>query len=396
MRSIVCVALIPMILAGCASSPKPGTEAPAPETDTLSAFIQRQMDTAHLAGLAACIVKDGEIRWAEGFGLANEEGKTPATPDTLFQLGSVAKAVTSAAVMQLCESGLCGLDEDVNAYLPFALRNPAHAKATITLRMLLAHTSSIRDDTDLYNSLYTTSAGGGDSPISLEQFLRDYFVPGGAWYGPEVSFYPLEPGTQFAHSNVGYALAGYIVERVSGAPFDQYCREHIFMPLGMENSFWFLKDAEAARIAMPYRFDVQAQAYVPYGHYGFPTYPDGQLRSSARDFARFLAAIMNGGVLGEARILDRASVEELVTIQYPEANPDLGLGWWYGAISNQEAIGLDGRDPGVCTSVFYLRDKNVGVVMFTNTDCSVIGDQARYAIQARLLKEAENFQGTRE
>lgn len=391
MRNIVCVALFAMIVIGCASGPRQDTEAPVAESEPLATFIQRQMDTAHLAGLAACIVKGGEIRWAEGFGLANEEGKTQATPDTLFQLGSVAKAVTATAVMQLCESGLCKLDEDVNAYLPFPLRNPAHERVPITLRMLLAHTSSIRDDADLYNSLYTITSGGGDSPISLDQFLRDYLVSGGAWYGPQVSFYAVEPGTQFAHSNVGYALAGYIVERMSGAPFDQYCREHIFAPLGMENSHWFLKDADAAKIAMPYRFDVQAQAYVPYGLYGFPTYPDGQLRASARDFARFLIAIINGGALGDARILDRSSVEEMVTIQYPEANPDLGLGWWYGAIANQEAIGLDGRDPGVCTSAFYLRDKDVGIVLFTNTDCTAIGDQARYAIQERLLKEAEKL-----
>ena len=389
MRNLFTSALAVLLITGCASTPKQQVQ--SPEAETLAGFIQRHMTTARIPGLTACIVKDGEARWAEGFGLANVESNALATPDTLFQLGSVAKAITAVAVLQACESGVCQLDDDVNAFLPFALRNPAFADKPITLRSLLAHTSSLRDDPDLYASLYTISAGGGDSPIGLEEFLRGYLTPGGQWYDPKRCFLPAAPETQFAHSNVGYAVLGLAVERAAGVPFDRFCAEHIFAPLGMTNTHWFLRDADPANIAMPYKFDVQTQTFNAYGHYGFPTWPDGQLRASARDYARFLAAIMDGGALGEVRILSRASVEEMATIQYPEANPDLGLAWWYGAIANQEAIGLDGRDPGVCTSAFYVRGKRIGIVIFTNSDCTVIGDQARYAIQERLLKEAEKL-----
>lgn len=374
------------VLAGCAHTPK--SEAPPAEESDLVAFITRQMDTAKFPGLAACIVKGNEIRWAQGFGYADVAAGKPVTPDTPFLLGSVAKAVTGVAIMQLSEQGLLDLDADVNTYLPFEVRNPTHPNAAICTRMLLAHTSGIRDDIDIYKSLYTLHTGGGDSPMPLGQFLEDYLAPGGAWCAAQVTYAGFAPGEQFLHSNVGIALAGYLVEAASGISFDAYCKQHIFDPLGMADTHWFLEDTNPENIAIPYRYDVVGKVYVPYGHYGYPSYPDGQLRTSVNAFARLLIAFMNDGRYGEVRILKPQSVQEMITIQYPEQNPDLGLVWWYGLVGGREAIGLDGTDAGVCTSAFFLRGEKIGVLLFANGDCSAIGDDVRFAIQDRLIREA--------
>ncbi len=383
---MTCLLVLPGILTGCART-RESEPAPAEEGD-VAAFITRQMETAKFPGLAACIVKDGQIRWAQGFGYADVAAARPVTPDTPFLLGSVAKAVTCIAVMQLSEQGLLDLDADVNTYLPFEVRNPTHPDAAICARMLLAHTSGIRDDVAIYKSLYTLHTGGGDSPMPLDQFLRDYLAMGGAWCEAQVTYAAFAPGEQFLHSNVGIALAGCLVETVSGISFDAYCKQRIFDPLGMTDTHWFLQDANPDNIAIPYRFDVVSNAYVPYGHYGYPSYPDGQLRTSVNAFARLLIAVMNDGRYGDVRILKPESVQEMVTIQYPEQNPDVGLVWWYGLVGGREAIGLDGTDAGVCTSAFFLRGEKTGVLLFANGDASAIADDVRFAIQDRLVREA--------
>jgi len=394
-REIVSILILLCGVTGCATSGKAQREAATPEasaagaaTDDLAAFMTRQMDTAKFPGLAACIVKGDSVRWAQGFGYADIASAKPVTPDTLFLLGSVAKAVTAVAVMQLVEAGMIDLDADVNTYLPFEVRNPAHPRVPICARMLLAHTSSIRDDADIYRSLYTLNTGGGDSPMPLRQFLEHYLATGGDWIAPGVTYTGFAPGSQFHHSNVGVALAGYLVEAVSGLSFDAYCKRRIFEPLGMTDSHWFLSETNIENVATPHRFDIVAKVFVPYAHYGHPAYPDGQLRASVSQFARLIIALMNDGRLEVARVLRRESVEELFTIQYPDQNPDLGLVWWYGLIGGHEAIGLDGGDAGVCTSVFFLRQEKIGVLLFANGDCSVIGDGVRFAIQERLLREA--------
>ena len=111
----------------------------------LDDFIIQEMSVRHLMGLAACIIKGGQVAWAKGYGWANLAKKQPFSPDTLMNIASVSKTVTATAVMQLWEDGRVGLDNDINAYLPFKVRNPRHPDDKITVRQLLTHTSSIGD-----------------------------------------------------------------------------------------------------------------------------------------------------------------------------------------------------------------------------------------------------------
>ncbi|MFP4500901.1 MAG: serine hydrolase domain-containing protein [Candidatus Hydrogenedentota bacterium] len=392
MHSILLPALIVTAIgiAGCAGTSTPDLEPAAPGRSDLGAFLREQMEEGRFPGMAVSIVKKGDVVFAEGYGKANIEDDEPATPFTLFMLGSVAKPVTATAVMQLHERGELELDEDINSYLPVSVKNPQHPGTAITPRMLLTHTSSIRDEKVIYDYLYTTDSEGGDSPITLDTFLKNYLLQDGEWYDAGQSFYRHAPGEKYNHSNVGYALAGYLVQVVSGTPFNEYCREHIFEPLGMDSTAWFLRNVDEANVAMPYQFRADI-GHLPYGHYGYPTYPDGQLRTSATQFGRFLAMFLNEGTLEGARVLNRESVEEMVQVQFPEVHEEAALGWWFGVVGGQRALGVDGADKGVCTSAFFMPARNVGVIVLTNGDRTAVGERAMFAIQERLIEAAKQF-----
>jgi CubicO group peptidase (beta-lactamase class C family) len=148
----------------------------------IDSFITATMDTFHIPGLSACIVRDGEIIWKDAYGYADIDNNRQVTNSTLFKLASVSKPFTGTALMQLWDNGLFDLDEDINNHLPISVRNPYHPDNPITFRMLLTHTSSIVDNWTILTPLITW---GADSPIPLDSFLTNYLVPGGVYYANE-------------------------------------------------------------------------------------------------------------------------------------------------------------------------------------------------------------------
>ncbi|MFA6032749.1 MAG: serine hydrolase domain-containing protein [Myxococcota bacterium] len=173
------------------------------DTRQLDSFIAKQMASGNIPGIAVAVVKGSGSCFAKGYGWANIEKKVPATKDTLWMLASVSKTFIVTSVMQLAEAGKIGLDDNVNMHLPFAVDNPGFPAVPVTIRMLLTHKSSIRDNWDVLNALLVD----GDSPIALGDFLRGYLVPGGAYYDAAKNFYPTAPGAVHKYSNIGAALA---------------------------------------------------------------------------------------------------------------------------------------------------------------------------------------------
>jgi CubicO group peptidase (beta-lactamase class C family) len=330
------------------------------DTTALDSFIIRYMDTNNIAGLSACIVKFDEIMWAQGYGWANIAQSRPVADSTIFMLASISKTVTGSALMQLYEDGLFDLDQNVHDYLPFDVVNPNFPDSIITGRMLLSHVSSLRDNWAVLMPLYVQ----GDSPIPLGEFLEDYLVPGGRYYDPIENFNIWPPAQGFDYCNVAVTLAGYLVEAITGTPFDQHCEEQIFQPLQMDETSWFLAGLDTNNLAMPYFWN--GNSYVPYGFYGYPDYPDGQLRTSASQLARFLTAFMQYGALDTVRILDSATVALMTTIQYPELDPTQGLIWYYVSLGGRQLCGHNGGDAGVSTEMYYCPDENTAVVVLTN------------------------------
>ncbi len=162
------------------------------------------MDDNDIPGLSLSLVKEGKIEFAKTFGYKNLETKAKATDDTMFAIASAAKTVTATAVMQLWEQGKFKLDDDINQYLPFKVRNPNYPDIAITFKMLLTHTSSITDNWDVikyYN---------GDPTISMKDYFPAYFI--GDNYDEEQNWGDWEPGTSYEYSNTAVGLSGYLVE----------------------------------------------------------------------------------------------------------------------------------------------------------------------------------------
>ena len=358
-----------------------------PQSD-LDSYIKNQLNRAHIPGLSAAIVKDGKIAWAGAYGWALI-GKQPVTTDTLFQLASVSKTIVAVAAMKAWEEGAFGLDDDINTYLPFKVRNPHAPDKPITARMLLTHTSSVRDRGDIMNFGYY--AWNRDSSVSLGRFLEDYFTPGGWTAGSGRSFYAENPGTAYHYSNIGTTLAAYLVEVTSGIPFDVYCNQKIFQPLDMTETSWRLSDLDTSRMAMPYGYEAYRRHYSAYGFYTYPDYPDGLLKTSAPQLARFLNMFIQYGELDGVRILKKETVEEMRRVQNPSIDPQGGIIWYYKDLSNWTLLGHNGGDMGVTTEMFFRPADGTGVILLMNGDCTPSVDRAIKDIQIRLFNEAASY-----
>jgi CubicO group peptidase (beta-lactamase class C family) len=337
--------------------PKPG-RSDADRKLPIETFIRRRMETGRIPGLAAGIVADGKLAWSHAAGWANIEHRRRVRTDTIFMLASISKTVTGTAVMRAVDLGHIELDEDINTYLPFAVRNPNHPGKPITTRMLLAHTSSLRDN---WNN---TIDSKDESTVPLGTFLRRCFTPGKALYDADKNFYKREPGAGYSYSNIGVTLAAYVAEVTTGVDFARWCRREIFVPLGMERTSWHLRDLPRAEVAMPYR-PLPDGGFRPYGQYWYPDYPAGQLRTTVADLSKHLRMFMNDGILHGERILETITTEEMLQRQFGLKGQ--GLIWYWAQRHGVRYIGHSGGDPGVGTSLLF-REDGVGAMVFTNGD----------------------------
>ena len=325
----------------------------------LDSFIVAKMNQYHIPGLAASIVKDGEIYWTGAFGFANIEDSVEVTDSTLFMLASTSKTVVGVALMQLWEKGLFELDDDINNYLPFEVHNPFFPDSIITIRMLLTHTSSINDNWSEMPYLI------GDSPITERQYLEDYLVPGGAYYHTS-NYNNFRPGRTWDYSNVAVALAAFIVEEIVGS-FSLYCQDSIFFPLNMHETSWFLAELDTTHIARPYNY-IGGGNYYPLAHYGYSGYPAGQLRTSTLQLSKFLSAFMQGGEINNIRILGSSTISLMTTVQFSQIDATQGLIWYKLLLNSRWMWGHGGGDKGVGSAMFYSPAENVGVICLCNVN----------------------------
>jgi CubicO group peptidase (beta-lactamase class C family) len=345
-----------------------------------AAFDQRISFLMRIAGfrsLSTCIIKDDQIIWSKGYGFYDVSKEKQTTIDTIYILASVSKTVGGTALMQLYEQGLFDLDDDVNTYLPFELRNPNFPDDPITIRMLLSHTSSLNKNIE---TQYYWLNFSSDIPDDFfpGPFLREFLLPGGSYYNPKVWNTQYRPGEYAMYANVGFDLVSYLVELISGEPFIQYCETHIFIPLGMQNTSYNLSALNIEQVAVPYQryagkyYLLNELDFIPWqgtppDMYWRPRfYPAGGLYSTVSDLSYFLIAHMNGGVYQGTRILEKETVDLMHEIQ-PENNIGYGLAWMQFTISPRlTASGHSGSIPGTDTWMLYNQTENIGVIYLAN------------------------------
>ncbi len=336
--------------------------------------IEKWMKKKNVPGLAACVVRGEEVTRSFGLGFADLTRQVPASPnDSLFHIASITKAITAVAIMKLYQERKLGLDDDINAFLGFEVRSPHWPDEPITFRHLLTHTASIKDHDATYG-LYCA----GDPKLSLEEIVTAYFSRSGDLWSRK-NFRKKRPGDSEAYSNLGFALLGYLAERISDMPLEDYLRKSIFDPLGMNETSFYIGKLSADRLARPYTFAKRAKrelcpgdgdgnllpagvhpkpGFNEHALYSYPTLADGMIRTSAEQLARFLTAIMNGGAIGSARILEPETVAEMLPAK------GRGLGWF----RKKEFWGHDGSDPGSTSEMWFNRKTKTGFVILANTD----------------------------
>lgn len=257
-------------------------------------LLARQLKEYAIPGATVAVVQGGRLVFAKGYGYANLERRTPMVADqTLVRVGSVAKLFTWTAVLQLAEQGKLDLNADVNTYLP-NFQIPATYPEPITLAHLLTHT-----------------AGFEDRQLGITVAHAEDLEPLGRYVADVLPARIFPPGTVTAYSNYGAALAGAIVEHVSGEPFAEYVRQHIFAPLGMRRSTFAqqLPSELAARLAASYDSYDAAYHAMPFEY--FQSAPAGGLSATATDMAQFMVAQLQDGQLGDARILQAATAQDM-------------------------------------------------------------------------------------
>ena len=348
-----------------------------PGNSDLDQYFTKQMEKAHIIGLQAASIQDGELFWKGSCGLKEYNTGKKVNDSTLFMIASCSKPVTALGIMLLWDRGRLDLDDPVNKYLPFAIKNPNFPDRAITIRMLLAHTSSLQDNWDILTPLYTLPEGG-DSPLELFQFVSDYFTEGGAYYNPKDNFHSYPPASGYDYCNMGYVVLGLIIEQVSGVPFSEYMKEEIFKPLEMNHSYWFLREIPHDNIARPHEVHPPTRKspreVEVLNNYGYADFPDGQLRTTVSDYAQVVKLMINEGRVNGEVFIRSSTVKEFLRIQYPDVARYQAIAWNYNEFENfiyyllmPRLPSHTGGDPGVATAVSFDPEKRSGGIIFSNS-----------------------------
>lgn len=367
MRSRFCTLFLVLITLVGMSCNKDRSIDPADQTE-FESYLADEMDRQQIATASVTLFRGDNLLYEKYLGQADREKGIALAPNHIFLLASVSKTITATALMQLLEQGQFSLDEGINSHLPFVVKHP-DSNTEITFWHLLTHTSGIIDSDVLDNEYYY----GQDSPVDLGALMQDYLTPTGKYYDAKDNFAKFAPGEGYEYSNTASALMGYLVTRISGMDFNDYCKQHIFQPLGMTRTFWHLSETDTNTIVRPYIY--KRGDYQPLQHYTFTDYPNGGLRSNGLDLARFYAAYANGGISNGVRLLNAATIGNMLKLQIPDLDQTQGLSFYY--ISEAEGLwGHEGGEEGVSTIIAFNPSDHTGAIVLTNGHDADLGDIA--------------------
>jgi len=315
----------------------------------LDGFVPMQLQREDIAGAVVCIVKDGKLLFAKGYGFADVKNRKPVTVDaTLFRPGSISKTFTWTAVMQLVERGELDLHRDVNDYLDFKI--PAPFSKPITLLDIMTHTPG------------------------FEEQLKDLFVVNASDVHPLNQYLPTHlpreifpPGTTPAYSNYATAVAGYIVQRVSGMPFDEYIEKNIFQPLGMKHTTFRQPLPDNLK---PLMSEGYKKASEPPKEYEFvQAWPAGSVSTTAEDMSHFMIAHLQDGEYNGERILGPQTAELMHAPAFtnlPTMN-SMAHGFYEESRNGHRIIGHGGDTQWFHSDMHLMLDQNLGFFVSYNS-----------------------------
>ncbi len=311
----------------------------AARADRVDDYVLEEMRLRHVPGLALTVVKDGKVIKERGYGLASVELNAPVTPETVFEIGSVSKQITAAAVMLLVEEGKLSLDDRISKHLP----GTPDAWSAVTVRHLLTHTSGIKNYTGLAGFELT------------ERLKREEFIK-------RIGTHPLAfaPGDAHSYGNTNYNLLGHIVESVSGKTYWQFVRERIFQPLGMTAT----NDRDPRNVLKNRAsgYEWEGGALVGRDSDLTDVFSAGAIVSTVRDLVKWDAALA-----GE-RLLKRSSLERIWTpTRFNDGREHpYGLGWYVENVRGVRRVRHNGQTAGFAASIARYREERLTVIVLCN------------------------------
>jgi CubicO group peptidase (beta-lactamase class C family) len=383
----------------------------------LDAMLEEAMQKDQVPGMVAMVVKDGKIVYHSAKGFADVESGKAMEKNSIFRIASQTKAITSTAVMILWEEGKIRLDEPISKYIPEfknpqVLANFRYADTTyatkpsskeITIRHLLTHTSGLGygviDGDERMRMIYHKAG------------VVDLFTTEKVTIGESVkrlAKLPLhhEPGTKYTYSE-GLDVLGYLVEVVSGKPFDVFLKERIFDPLGMNDTRFYLSEAQAPRLVTVHTRKDGKWASYPVTFYD-PAYPKtgakaffsggAGLSSTTEDYAKFLQMYLNGGVYDGKRILSPTTISTIMSNQVGDLLGDGGkdYGLAFGLV-DEKGVAMGGLgskgtfDWGGYFNTQYFADPQTKVIglIFKQTSGAGNGDETGWKFRQMVFSLIE-------
>ncbi len=321
--------------------------------------IQRTLIEGKIPSASIALIAGDRVIWTGAYGYSNLWARTPATPSTVYLIGSTFKAMSTFALLQQMEQGKFKLDDRVNDYLTdFKIQNE-DSQHPVTFRHLLTHTSGLPG-----GEFGPVPVWGDTAPPPLEEHLRKSL---------KVAKPPL---TSVEYSNLAYTLVGYLVQKFSGVPYKQYIQEHIFTPLEMNLAFEPRPDMDE-RLSIPYTVDEKTGAQVATVRVKAAVWPAGIVYGTVRDQANWLIANLNGGVFKGKRIISEQILEQMFTRQYDQFKGGIegiwgnetagfGLTWWTQVREGDRYFAHSGSVPGYTAFLLGNRDRKLGFAILTN------------------------------
>ncbi len=363
--------LIPALVAVLALSPlAPDTTRPPPRTiPELAARIREVLDSTRTPGVSVAVVTRDSVVWAAGLGLADVASGRAATAQTLFRIGSTSKAFVSIAVMMLVEQGRLSLDDPLRKHIPeIVFENPWEATDPVRVAHALEHTTGFDD------WRFRDYANSDPTPLTLRQGLD---------FNPSSRVSRWRPGTRVAYNNSGPPLAAYVVEKLTGEPFDRLAEERIFRPIGMPTATYLFPDT--ARIPTATLYHADGTTPFPYWHVLMR--PAGSINASAIDMAAYLRFLLNRGAVGGRQLISAESVERMERTERSltaAAGLTVGYGLHLGRYVDSSFVwvGHDGGVSGGLTNMAYLPDHGRGFAFMINA-----GNGTAYQQIGRLIRD---------
>lgn len=318
-------------------------------------WVTEQMTYRGLPGVAVGVVHDQQVIWSRGFGYADVAAKTPVTPATIFRMASHTKMFTAIAILQLRDAGKLRLDDPVSKHLAwFHIKPAAEDDPPVTIEELLTHNSGLpREATSPYWATFE---------FPTEEQIRQTVNSQQATYPPQAIW---------KYSNLAFALAGFVVEAVSGEKYADYVDRHILRPLGMTNSSIEVPSGRMSRLAKGYgrRMPDGSRKTMPFSDTR-GVGPAAGLSSTLDDMLKYASFQFRTGKAGGSQILSGATLREMhrPRVLRPKWMGAWGLGFSVQRQDDKIMVGHGGSLAGYKTHTLVNLDDKVGVVVLSNGD----------------------------